>query len=165
MFSRVPATISGSKSEAMAFMPMLAASITIPPVPQNGSRTVPPLLTPVRLIKARAYFGCREMGEKNGLSLTFLSLNRSASNTLSSMNACTWSVIRRFTTVSGCLRSTSLFLENTAPTLRIRFWESTSAIHPLNRLCLRANVPAGSPAPSMGDKSSGSKDPRYLPTL
>ena len=39
---------------AIAFMPMKPASMTIPPVPQNGSNTVPPFFTPVRLINALA---------------------------------------------------------------------------------------------------------------
>ena len=78
-------TISSSKSDATALIPISAASMTIPPVPQNGSRTVPPLLTPVRLMRALAYFGCRDMGEKNGLSPTFLFSSRSVSVTCCSM--------------------------------------------------------------------------------
>ncbi len=47
----------GSKSETRAFMPMSAASIAMPPVPQNGSNIVEPLTAPVRLINALAYLG------------------------------------------------------------------------------------------------------------
>ena len=158
-------TISSSKSDAMALIPISAASITIPPVPQNGSRTVPPFFTPVRLIRALANLGCRDMGEKNGLSPTFLFSSRSVSVTLCSMYMWTLSHICILTTTSGSFRLTLFFFDRRAPALRISFWESTSFIIPSNLLARMANVPSGSSTSDSPEMSSGVYSPRYLPML
>ena len=165
MFSRHPSTMAGSKSEAMARMPISAASMAMPPVPQNGSRTVPPRLTPVRFTSALAYLGCRDIGEKNGLSPTLRFSRRSLSMTLSSMYRCTSSHSCMRTVTSGSRRSTWFFFERIPPMRRTIPWESASLIMPSKRFPRTANVPSGSSADSMFETSSGSYVPRYLPTL
>ena len=165
MFSLHPAIISGSKSDAMARMPISAASMTMPPVPQNGSRTVPPRFTPVRLISARAYLGWSEMGEKNGRSPTLRFSRRSVSVTLCSRYRWTVSHICILMMKSGSRRFTSLFFERIPPILRTMPWESASFIIPSNLFPRTAKLPSGSSAFSRLEMLSGSYSPRYLPML
>ena len=105
------------------------------------------------------------MGEKNGLSPTFLFSSRSVSVTLCSMYMWTLSHICILTTTSGSFRLTLFFFDRRAPALRISFWESTSFIIPSNLLARMANVPSGSSTSDSPEMSSGVYSPRYLPML
>lgn len=125
-FLLVPEIIFSETSDPTALRPANEASATIPPVPQNGSSTVPPSGTRVRLTSARAYFGWSVTGHLNGSSVFLLRSydERSTEPTLLP----TWTLSETTSLMSdlGARRSTPLDRPSMPPVRLESDWRSTS---------------------------------------
>ena len=101
----VPATIFGSMSDASTRHPTMAASMGMPPVPQNGSSRVFAGRAPDRFTMARASLGARLDGWKYGLRSDLRSSNVPRRWTCGPITAPSGVAIT-LSTVSGPCRST-----------------------------------------------------------